>query len=96
MLGLPELCVDQLASCRLPVFLCPYVCPSSSLQVMDVVRVAEQLTSRPSSQNSNARLSSPTERKASAETKMTTVVLGKHTLAQQSSTVSTAFLVAGV
>ncbi|XP_050735436.1 protein scribble homolog isoform X4 [Eriocheir sinensis] len=54
--------------------------------VMDVVRVAEQLTSRPSSQNSNARLSSPTDRKASAESKMTTVVLGKHTLAQQSST----------
>lgn len=56
--------------------------------VMDVVRVAEQLTSRPSSQNSNARLSSPTDRKASAESKMTTVVLGKHTLAQQSSTLA--------
>ncbi|KAK8394983.1 hypothetical protein O3P69_006032 [Scylla paramamosain] len=54
-------------------------------QVMDVVRVAEQLTTRPSSQNSMGS-SSPLDRKAVAETKMTTVVLGKHTLAPQTST----------
>ncbi|KAK8394971.1 hypothetical protein O3P69_006032 [Scylla paramamosain] len=53
--------------------------------VMDVVRVAEQLTTRPSSQNSMGS-SSPLDRKAVAETKMTTVVLGKHTLAPQTST----------
>ncbi|XP_045119891.1 protein lap4-like isoform X4 [Portunus trituberculatus] len=53
--------------------------------VMDVVRVAEQLTTRPSSQNSMGS-SSPLDRKTAAETKMTTVVLGKHTLAPQTST----------
>lgn len=56
---------------------------------MDVVRVAEQLTSHPSSQISVVVPSSPLERKPSAETKTTTVVLGKHTLAPQTSTVST-------
>ncbi|XP_071512746.1 protein lap4-like isoform X5 [Panulirus ornatus] len=54
--------------------------------VMDVVRVAEQLTSHPSSLNSAIVPSSPLERKPSAETKTTTVVLGKHTLAPQTST----------
>ncbi|KAK8743108.1 hypothetical protein OTU49_001527 [Cherax quadricarinatus] len=55
--------------------------------VMDVVRVAEQLTSRPASQNSAVIPSSPHERKNPAESKTTTVVLGKHTLAPQTSTV---------
>nr|XP_045596053.1 protein scribble homolog isoform X4 [Procambarus clarkii] len=54
--------------------------------VMDVVRVAEQLTSRPSSQNSAIVPSSPLARKTSSDTKTTTVVLGKHTLAPQTST----------
>ncbi|KAK8743105.1 hypothetical protein OTU49_001527 [Cherax quadricarinatus] len=54
--------------------------------VMDVVRVAEQLTSRPASQNSAVIPSSPHERKNPAESKTTTVVLGKHTLAPQTST----------
>ncbi|KAK8743107.1 hypothetical protein OTU49_001527 [Cherax quadricarinatus] len=59
---------------------------SHPTQVMDVVRVAEQLTSRPASQNSAVIPSSPHERKNPAESKTTTVVLGKHTLAPQTST----------
>ncbi|XP_064104431.1 protein scribble homolog isoform X4 [Macrobrachium nipponense] len=57
-------------------------------QVMEVVRAAEQLTSRPLSQNSAASSIVPSalERKASAENKTTTVVLAKHTLAPQTST----------
>ncbi|XP_068208931.1 protein lap4-like isoform X3 [Palaemon carinicauda] len=56
--------------------------------VMEVVRAAEQLTSRPSSQNSAASSIVPSalDRKASAENKTTTVVLAKHTLAPQTST----------
>ncbi|ROT67178.1 putative protein lap4 isoform X4 [Penaeus vannamei] len=53
--------------------------------VMEVVRVAEQLTSRPPSQNSAVVPGSPLERKTSAD-KKTTVVLAKHTLAPQTST----------
>ncbi|XP_064104381.1 protein lap4-like [Macrobrachium nipponense] len=57
--------------------------------VMEVVRAAEQLTSRPLSQNSAASSIVPSalERKASAENKTTTVVLAKHTLAPQTSTI---------
>lgn len=65
---------------------------------MDVVRAAEQL-SRPASQNSSSTTGPSSalvitggDRKASAETKTTTVVLGKHTLAPQTSTVSTRWL----
>ncbi|XP_042216446.1 protein lap4-like isoform X2 [Homarus americanus] len=54
--------------------------------VMDVVRAAEQLTSHPPSQNSAILPSSPLDRKTSAETKTTKVVLSKHTLAPQTST----------
>ncbi|XP_047500901.1 protein lap4-like isoform X13 [Penaeus chinensis] len=54
-------------------------------QVMEVVRAAEQLTSRPPSQNSAVVPGSPLERKTSAD-KKTTVVLAKHTLAPQTST----------
>ncbi|XP_042875528.1 protein lap4-like isoform X9 [Penaeus japonicus] len=53
--------------------------------VMEVVRAAEQLTSRPPSQNSAVVPGSPLERKTSAD-KKTTVVLAKHTLAPQTST----------
>ncbi|XP_042875532.1 protein lap4-like isoform X13 [Penaeus japonicus] len=61
----------------------------NSTQVMEVVRAAEQLTSRPPSQNSAVVPGSPLERKTSAD-KKTTVVLAKHTLAPQTSTVEEA------
>ncbi|KAK3861440.1 hypothetical protein Pcinc_032603 [Petrolisthes cinctipes] len=84
----------------LPPHLAPHTLPDPTTSpkdksppeiVMDVVRAAEQL-SRPASQNSSSTTGPSSalitaDRKASAETKTTTVVLGKHTLAPQTSTV---------
>ncbi|XP_076068044.1 protein lap4-like isoform X4 [Oratosquilla oratoria] len=58
---------------------------STSEIVMDVVRAADQLTSRPSTLNSAVVPATPVDKK-STDLKTTTVVLAKHTLAPQTST----------